>query len=321
MKNIVPNKKITIIVPCYNEEATLPIFYNALKKIMDRMKYLFEVIMINDGSTDATMVQIENISHQDRRIKYLSFSKNFGKEAAMYAGFVNATGDYVVIMDADMQDPPELLPKMIDIIETGEYDSVATRRVNREGEPIVRSFFARRFYKLINKISDAHIVDGARDFHLMKREMVDAIVSMSEYNRFSKGIFGWIGYRTYWLSYENVERAAGKTKWNFGSLFKYGVDGIINFSHIPLSIASWSGVFMTFVSFIAIIFVIARRIIWGDPVAGWASTICIVIFMGGIQLLALGIMGQYIAKIYAETKKRPHYIIADSNFERIDKIR
>ena len=231
----------------------------------------------------------------------------------MYAGFCNAKGDYVAVMDADMQDPPSLLPKMIGILKNEGYDSVATRRVSREGEPPIRSWFAKKFYKIINKISDADIVDGARDFRLMKKSMVDAIVEMGENNRFSKGIFGWIGFKTYWLPYENIERVAGETKWNFWKLFKYAIDGIINFSEVPLDIASWFGIFMTGLSFLFMIFIIARRIIFGDPVAGWASTICIIVFIGGIQLFSMGIMGQYIAKNYTESKKRPHYIISETN--------
>ena len=239
----------------------------------------------------------------------------------MYAGFCNAKGDYIAIMDADMQDPPTLLPNMLELLQSGEYDSVATRRVNRIGEPPIRSWFAKLFYQLINKISDADIVDGARDFRLMKRQMVEAIISMSEYNRFSKGIFGWIGFHTYWLPYENVERVAGTTKWNFWKLFKYAIDGIINFSQAPLSIASAFGVLMTAVAFIMIAFIVARRVIFGDPVMGWASTICVIIFIGGIQLFCLGIMGQYLAKNYLETKHRPHYIIAESNIDNITKIK
>ena len=238
----------------------------------------------------------------------------------MLAGFHTATGDFVTIMDADLQDPPSLLPEMLKILEKGEYDSVATRRFSREGEPVIRSWFARKFYQLINKISEADIVDGARDFRLMKKEMVQAILAMNEYNRFSKGIFGWIGFRTYWLSYKNVERVAGETKWNFWKLFKYAVDGIINFSQTPLSIASWFGISMTFFSFVALLVIIARRLVFGDPVVGWASTVCIMIFIGGLQLFCLGIMGQYIAKIYMEAKHRPHYIISETNKSDIDVI-
>jgi len=312
--------KVSIIVPCYNESEALPIFYKELKRVLNSLSYEKEIIFVNDGSADETLQILKKICMDDNSIKYLSFSRNFGKEAAMYAGFCNSTGDYVAVMDADMQDPPELLGEMLEILEKKEYDSVATRRISRDGEPIIRSFFARRFYKIINKISEADIVDGARDFRLMKRPMVDAIVEMGEYNRFSKGIFGWIGFRTYWLPYKNMERAAGETKWNFWKLFKYAVDGIINFSQMPLNIASYFGFFMTFLSFVALIFVVVRRLVFGDPVAGWASIVCIIIFIGGIQLLCLGMMGQYISKTYLEVKKRPHYIIAETNDDEVKKI-
>lgn len=314
-------KKIVLIVPCYNEQDALPIFYNEVTKVLENVQYEYEILFVNDGSKDNTLQILKKLSETDNKVTYLSFSRNFGKEAAMYAGFCNADGDYVAVMDADMQDPPSLLPQMLEILESGEYDSVATRRVDRKGEPPIRSWFARKFYQLINKISDADIVDGARDFRLMKREMVDSIVTMGEYNRFSKGIFGWIGFHTYWLPYENVERVAGETKWNFWKLFKYALDGIINFSQAPLDIASWFGIIMTFISFIFMVVVIVRRLVFGDPVAGWASTICVIIFIGGIQLFCLGIMGKYIAKIYMETKKRPHFIISDSNRDNIEKIK
>ena len=238
----------------------------------------------------------------------------------MYAGFKSSKGDYVAVMDADMQDPPSLLPEMIKYIESGEYDSVATRRVTREGEPPIRSFFARQFYKLINKISDADIVDGARDFRLMKREMVDAIIEIGEQNRFSKGIFGWIGFRTKWLPFENVERVAGETKWSFWSLLKYSIDGIVNFSQVPLSIASFIGLFFTFLAFVFIIIIMVRKWIFGDPVSGWPSLACIIIFVGGVQLFCIGIVGQYLAKTYVEVKKRPHYIIGETNQDDIKKI-
>lgn len=238
----------------------------------------------------------------------------------MYAGFCNARGDYVAVMDADLQDPPALLPRMLELLRGGEYDSVATRRVTRQGEPPVRSWFARRFYRLINRISDADIVDGARDFRLMKREMVDAIVSMGEYNRFSKGIFGWIGFRTCWLPYENVERVAGETKWSFWKLLKYAVGGIISFSQAPLSVASWFGIAMTALAFLMIAFIVVRKLLFGDPVAGWASLICVILFVGGIQLFCLGIMGQYIAKTYMESKRRPHYILSETNLDGARKI-
>jgi len=307
-------KTVSLIVPCYNEEESLPIFYEEVCRVAQQLQnYDVNLLFVNDGSKDSTLQVMRDLASKDERVHYISFSRNFGKEAAMYAGFCNVHGDYVAVMDADMQDPPALLPQMLDILENGEYDSVATRRVTREGEPPIRSFFARMFYWIINKISDADIVDGARDFRLMKKEMVDAIVSMCEYNRFSKGIFGWIGFRTKWLPYQNVERVAGKTKWSFFKLFKYSIDGIVNFSQAPLSIASVAGLLLTFISFIAVLFVVVRRLLFGDPVAGWASTVCIILFMGGLQLLCMGIMGQYLAKTYLEVKQRPHYIIAETN--------
>ena len=313
---------VSLIVPCYNEEAALPFFYEAVSQVTDRLPdYEFSFIFVNDGSKDGTLQILRELAKKDKRVQYLSFSRNFGKEAAMYAGFCNATGDYVAVMDADMQDPPSLLPEMIEILEKEEYDSVATRRVTRDGEPPNRSFFARMFYRVINRISEADIVDGARDFRLMKREMVDAIVSMCEYIRFSKGIFGWIGFRTKWLPFKNVERVAGETKWNFWKLFKYSIDGIVNFSQAPLSFASMTGLLFTVVAFLMVIFVFVRKLIFGDPVAGWASTICIVLFIGGVQLLCMGIMGQYLAKTYLEVKRRPHYIVAESNKPEIERVK
>lgn len=305
--------KVSLIVPCYNEEEAMPIFYRETTRVMKSLDCDYEIIFVNDGSKDRTLSIAKNLAADDGHVKYLSFSRNFGKESAMYAGFCNASGDYVAVMDADMQDPPSLLPQMLKILEEGEYDSVATRRENRTGEPPVRSWFARRFYEIINRISDADIVDGARDFRLMKKEMVDVIVGMTEYNRFSKGIFGWIGFRTYWLPYENVERVAGESKWNFWKLFKYAIDGIINFSQAPLSIASWFGILMTVCSVIFLLLIIGRKLIFGDPVAGWASLISVIIFIGGIQLFCLGIIGQYIAKMYMETKHRPHFIASETN--------
>lgn len=307
--------KLSLIIPCFNEQEALPLFYDEVTSVLKTMQCAYELLFVNDGSRDETLTILKGLAEKDEHVTYLSLSRNFGKEAAMYAGFCNASGDYVAVMDADMQDPPALLPEMVKILETGDYDSVATRRVNREGEPPIRSWFARKFYKLINRISDADIVDGARDFRLMKREMVDAIVAMSEYNRFSKGIFGWIGFKTYWLPYQNVERVAGETKWNFWKLLKYAFDGIINFSEVPLSIASWSGIGMAFVAAIMLVVIIIRRLCFGDPVAGWASTMCVIVFIGAIQLFCIGIMGQYLAKTYNETKKRPHYIISESNKE------
>ena len=305
---------ISIIVPCYNEEESLRLFHEAVKKTEETMPDCrFEILLINDGSRDRTLEVMRELAAEDPDVSYYSFSRNFGKEAAMYAGFCHVKGDYAAVMDADLQDPPDLLPQMYQIIKSGEYDSVAARRVNRAGEPPVRSWFARRFYSLINKISDADIVDGARDFRLMKREMVEAVLAMGETNRFSKGIFGWIGFRTYWMPYEHVERVAGQTKWNFWGLFSYALDGIVNFSRVPLDIASWFGILMTIISFLAILFIVLRKLLFGDPVAGWASTACIITFIGGIQLLCLGIIGKYLATVYSEVKKRPHFIISESN--------
>lgn len=306
---------ISIIVPCFNEEEALPLFYKEITKVFHKIKCKYELLLVNDGSKDNTVSLMKELAKKDKHVIYISFSRNFGKEAAMYAGLRNAKGNYAAIMDADMQDPPMLLPKMYQILKTKEYDSVATRRITRKGESKIRSFFARCFYKIINKISDAEIVDGARDFRLMKRNMVDAILSMSEYNRFSKGIFGWVGFKTYWLPFENVERVAGTTSWSFWGLVKYAIDGIINFSQVPLDIASIFGITMTAVSFIMLILIIVRKLLIGDPVAGWASTMCVIIFIGGIQLFCLGIMGQYIGKTYLETKKRPQYIISETNIK------
>ena len=315
-------RTVTLIVPCYNEEESLPIFYRAVCGVMDSLpEYSFTLLLVNDGSRDGTLALVRELSAADARVRYLSFSRNFGKEAAMYAGFCNADSDYVAVMDADMQDPPSLLPQMLAILEEGEYDSVATRRVTREGEPPIRSFFARMFYRLINRISDADVVDGARDFRLMRREMVEAIVSMCEYNRFSKGIFGWIGFKTKWLPYKNVERAAGETKWSIWGRFKYSIDGIVNFSQAPLSIASMAGLLFTAISFLMILFIVVRKLLFGDPVAGWASTICIILFIGGVQLLCMGIIGQYLAKTYMEVKRRPHYIIAEASDKDVERVR
>ncbi len=316
-------KLISLIIPCYNEEDTLKILYHEICQVSAVLnKYEFEYLFIDDGSKDSSLAILKELAESDRRVFFYGFSRNFGKEAAMYAGFSNAKGDYIAVMDADMQDPPSLLPSMLEILESDEaYDSVATRRKNREGEPFLRSFFAKLFYKIINRISDADIMDGARDFRLMKKEMVEVIIQMSEYNRFSKGIFGWIGFRTCWLSYNNVERAAGKTKWSFWNLFKYSIDGIINFSQVPLTLASWSGIILTIISFFVVLFIIIRKLLFGDPVAGWASLVCIITFIGGIQLFCMGIMGQYLAKMYLEEKKRPHYIISKTNDEDVIKVR
>lgn len=311
---------ISVIVPCYNEEDSINTFYTELKKEIYNTEH--EILMINDGSTDRTLSIIKDLAEKDSCIRYYSFSRNFGKEAAIYAGLCNAGGEYVVCMDADMQDPPSLLPRMLRILEEDKsIDSVATRRVSREGEPKIRSFCARAFYKLINKISDADVVDGARDYRLMRREMVDAVISLTEYNRFSKGIFGWVGFNTYWLPYENIERVAGETKWSFWKLSRYALDGIISFSEVPLKLASYCGIFFTLVAFLFLVFIVLRKLIFGDPVAGWASQICVTIFIGGIQLLCIGIVGLYLAKTHVEVKKRPHYIVADTNDKNSQKIR
>lgn len=306
-------KKISLVVPCYNEEETVNLFYDEIQKIKSDFKGVsFEMIFVNDGSSDKTLEILRKLSSKDD-VRYISFSRNFGKEAAMYAGLEAATGDYVAIMDADLQDPPALLHEMYEILESGEYDSVATRRVSRKGEPIIRSFFARLYYKIINKISKTEIVDGARDFRLMTRQMVNSVLSLKEYNRFSKGIFSWVGYRTKWLEYENTPRVAGETKWSFWKLFLYSLDSIVAFSTVPLSIASVMGILFCFVAFLIIIFIIVRTIMFGDPTSGWPSMVCIMFFIGGVQLLCVGIIGQYLSKTYLEVKRRPMYIINETD--------
>lgn len=304
--------KISLIVPCYNEEQALPFLYKEIVKLAAEMPdQEFEFIFINDGSRDKTLGLIKELRLNDERVHYVSFSRNFGKEAGIYAGLQAATGDYISLLDADLQDPPSLVKEMYDALKTEDYDCVATRRLDRKGEPPVRSFFAKQFYKLINKISDTEVVDGARDFRLMTRQMVDAILDMSEYNRFSKGIFGWVGFKTKWISFENVERVAGETKWSFIGLFLYSLEGIIAFSTRPLLIASLFGILFCLIAFFMISVIIAKTLIWGDPVAGYPSLICAIFFMGGIQLFCLGILGQYLSKTYLETKKRPIYIIKE----------
>ena len=308
--------KVSIIVPCHNEQEMIPILYEALdhesKQLSD---YEFEFLLVDDGSRDWTMEEIRKVAEKDPRVHYISFSRNFGKEGAMYAGLKNAQGDYCVIMDADLQDPPALLKQMIDAIEIEGYDSCATRRVTRAGEPPIRSFFARQFYKLMNKASDVDMVDGARDYRMMTRPFVNAILQMGEYNRFSKGIFGWVGFKTKWLEYENVERVAGETKWSFWKLFKYAISGIVSFSTVPLQFASAFGMLLSVVSFFAIIFIVVRKMMFGDPVAGWPSTICIIMLIGGIQLLSIGILGQYVSRTYMEVKERPIYLCREANFD------
>ena len=309
-------KKISLVVPCYNEQEVIKLFYDEIQKIKKDFKNVsFEIIFVNDGSKDKTLDLMRELSENDD-VRYVSFSRNFGKEAAMYAGLEASTGDYVAIMDADLQDPPALLKEMYEILESKEYDSVATRRVTRKGEPVIRSFFARLYYKIINKISKTEIVDGARDYRLMTRQMVNSVLSLKEYNRFSKGIFSWVGYRTKWLEYENVERAAGETKWSFWKLFLYSLESIVAFSTVPLSIASVMGILFCFVAFIIIVFIIVRTLMFGDPTSGWPSMVCIMFFIGGVQLLCLGIMGQYLSKTYLEVKKRPIYIVAETEKDR-----
>lgn len=310
-------EKISVIVPCFNEEDSLPFFYEEINKVSNEMNEVsFEFLFVDDGSKDRSLSILKEYAFKDERVKYISFSRNFGKEAAIYAGLKNSCGDYVVIMDADLQDPPALLPEMYQVVSEEGYDSAATRRVSRKGEPPVRSFFARLFYKIMNRISDADIMDGARDYRLMNRKMVDAILSMCEYNRFSKGIFGWIGFDTKWIEYENVERVAGETKWSFWKLFKYSIEGITAFSIEPLQIASVFGVLFSFIALIMIIVIIVRTLIFGDPTSGWPSLVCIIMLIGGIQLLCIGILGQYLAKTYLETKNRPIYISKDTNINK-----
>ena len=304
---------LSVIVPCYNEEENVPFFYEELMKneAFFKEKALdVEVIYINDGSKDGTVAEVKKLHEKDERVHLISFSRNFGKEAAMYAGLQKSKGDYVVIMDVDLQDPPSLLPEMYSYIEEG-YDSVATRRVSRKGEPPIRSFFARMFYKLMDKISQAEIMDGARDYRLMSRQMVDAILAMTEYNRFTKGIFGWVGFETKWIEFENVERVKGETKWNFWKLFKYSIEGITAFSTVPLTIASFMGVLFCIIAFLAIVFVVVRKLMFGDPVSGWASQVCIMLFVSGVQLFCMGIVGQYLAKTYMEVKNRPIYLVKE----------
>lgn len=310
-------KKISIIVPCYNEEQAIPFFYDEITKTVEEMKNNFEFIFINDGSKDKTIEVIKEYSKKDKRVKYIHFSRNFGKEAAMLAGLKLSTGDYVAIMDADLQDPPSLLPQMLSILEdpNNDYDCVGTRRVTRKGEPPIRSLFARMFYKIINKMSKIEMVDGARDYRLMSRQMVDSILELGEYNRYSKGLFQFVGYNTKWLEYENVERVAGETKWSFWKLFLYAIEGIVAFSTAPLAISSIAGILFCIISFIMIIIIIAKTIIFGDPTAGWPSLVCIIFFVSGIQLFCLGIFGQYLSKTYLETKKRPIYIIKETNIK------
>ena len=306
--------KLCIVIPCYNEQEMLPLLYSTLVQTADTLPdHELEFLLINDGSKDRTLEEIRKIAEKDSRVRYISFSRNFGKESAIYAGLENSDGDLTVIMDADLQDPPALLPEMIRAIEEEGYDSVATRRVTRKGEPPIRSFFARMFYRLMNRMSDVDLVDGARDYRMMNREMVNAILDLKEYNRFSKGIFGWVGFKTRWLEYENIERAAGETKWSFWKLFKYAISGIVSFSTAPLQISSFFGVLFSLIAFVMIIVIAVRRLAFGDPVQGWASTICVIMLIGGIQLMSIGVLSQYLSKMYLEIKDRPIYLCAETN--------
>ena len=312
---------ISVIVPCYNEQESLPLFYKEITAVTDGMKEKnneleFEYIFVNDGSKDNTLKLLRELAPTDSRVRYISFSRNFGKEAAMLAGMEASKGDYVVILDADLQHPPKLIPQMYEYVSSGEYDCAATRRVNRKGESKVLSFFARTFYKIINKISQTHIVDGAQDFRFMTRQMVNAILDMPEYNRFSKGIFSWVGFKTKWFAYQNVERVAGQTKWNFWSLFKYSIEGIVGFSTQPLVMAALAGVIFCLAAFVGIIFVVVRALIFGDPTAGWPSMVCIMLLCSGVQLFCLGIVGEYLAKTYLEVKHRPIYITRETEQDR-----
>lgn len=307
---------ISLIVPCYNEEPSLPYFWEQATAVMAKMDYLdFEVIFVNDGSRDKTLEVLRSLAEADSRVKYISFSRNFGKEAAMFAGLEHAKGDYAAVMDADLQDPPALLEQMYHAVTQEGYDSAATRRVTRKGEPPIRSFFARMFYRIINKMTDVEIVDGARDFRLMNRKFLNALLELKERNRFSKGLFGWVGFKTKWLEFENVERVAGETKWSFWKLFKYSIEGIVAFTTTPLTIASVMGFFMCMLALCSTVFIVVRKLIFGDPVSGWASTASIITFIGGIQLFFMGVFGQYLAKAYTEIKNRPIYLVAESNLE------
>lgn len=307
-------EKISVVVSCFNEEEALPFFYKEIKKLEKEMNYVdFEYIFVDDGSKDKTLSIIKDFSKKDKKVKYLSFSRNFGKESAMYAGLKYSKGDYVTLMDADLQDPPALLPEMYKYIKEEGYDQVGTRRSNRKGEPIIRSFFAKMFYKIINKMSKVEMVDGARDYRLMSRQVVDSILSLEEYNRYSKGLFSFVGYKTKWLDYNNVERVAGKTKWSFWKLFKYAIEGITAFSTVPLAIASFLGVIMCLIALVFIVVIIVKTIVYGDPVGGWPSLSCIILFTSGIQLLCIGIIGQYLSKTYLESKNRPIYIVKEKD--------
>ncbi|MDG3132011.1 glycosyltransferase family 2 protein [Streptococcus suis] len=307
---------ISVIIPCFNEEESIPHFYQAMEQVRLEMNECFEYIFVNDGSKDGTLGVLRQLVQQDKHVRYLSFSRNFGKEAALYAGLETAQGDLVTVMDVDLQDPPEMLMEMKKMLDTNpNLDCIGTRRISREGEPAIRSLFAKLFYKLMNKISQVEVVDGARDFRLMRRQMVEAILSVSEYNRFSKGIFTWVGFETEYLPYKNVERVAGETSWSFWKLFSYSIEGIINFSDTPLNIASYTGFFTFMLSVILMALIVIKTLVFGDPTIGWPSTICIILFLGGLQLMTIGILGKYLAKVFLETKKRPLYIVKEKSMD------
>ncbi len=304
--------KLTLVIPAYNEEESIPIFYKETQNMISNLTNIeVDYLFVDDGSVDDTLKVLQDLNQKDSRVHYVSFSRNFGKEAAIYAGLEKSTGDFVAIMDADLQDPPALIPEMLRIVMEEGYDCVGTRRVNRKGEPLIRSWFARLFYKVINKLSKTEIVDGARDFQLMNRKVVKAVLAMGEYNRFSKGIFGWVGFKKKWLEYENVERAAGESKWSFFNLLVYALNGIVAFSTAPLVISSILGILFCMAAFIFIVIIVVRTLVFGDPTAGWPSMICVLLLVSGVQLLCIGILGQYVAKTYLETKRRPLYLIQE----------
>ena len=306
---------LSLVVPCFNEEKSIILFFDEIYNVLNELDMDWEIIFVNDGSRDNTLAIIKDLSNKFKSIKYISFSRNFGKEAALYAGLNKSKGDYVVVIDVDLQDPPSLLPEMLNIIKTEDYDIVATRRVSRKGEPFIRSIFARLFYKFINSFSEIHLVDGARDYRLMTRQVIDSILELDEYNRFSKGLFEWVGFKTKWIEYENIERAVGETSWSFWSLFRYSIDAIVSFSTIPLSISTFFGIVFSLMSFILIIIIVIKNIFFNNPVPGWPSTICIILLIGGIQLFSIGILGKYLEKTYIEIKNRPIYIIKETNIE------
>ncbi len=310
---------ITLIIPCFNEEEAIPIYFEEMEKVKKEVNHDFEYIFVNDGSKDQTLEILRTLAHKNDYVRYISFSRNFGKEAALYAGLQASTGELVTVMDVDLQDPPELLPQMVELIETTDIDCVGTRRADRTGEPPIRSFFARRFYQLINKISDTEMVDGARDYRLMTRQMVDSVLELTEYNRFSKGLFSWVGYKTEYISFENRERVVGETTWSFWKLFNYSIDGIVNFSESPLNIASIIGAFSCLVALVSMVFIVVRALLFSDPTSGWPSIVTITLFIGGIQLLSIGIIGKYLGKIFLETKKRPVYIVKETEKDKEEK--